>query len=243
MFKKALKSLLLFILLFVFSSVMHVLCVGFFHVTWTPLIVIRNNKAVSTNPEYSPQQHYIPLDSISPNLILAVMCAEDQKFPKHNGFDFEAIEKAIVYNKKNENKRGASTISQQTAKNVFMWPGKNLVRKGFEAYYTFLIETLWSKKRIMEAYLNVIEMGDGIYGADAAAHYYYDKPAAELTEREAASIAAVLPNPILFNPLHLNEKMMRKRQNIIKFMHKYKHLLDELGLSKVDHTKHKHSHQ
>lgn len=232
MFKKILLNFLLLIGLFLISSVIHVLCVGYFHLSWTPLMVIRNNQALYNNPEYSAQKNYLPLDSISPNLVLAVMCAEDQKFPEHGGFDFDAIEKAIEHNKKSESKIGASTISQQTAKNVFMFQKRNFMRKGFEAYYTFLIEKIWSKKRIMESYLNIIEMGDGIYGADAAAHHYFDKHAIDLTEHEAASIAAILPNPFKFDPVHPDAKIKRKIKNIKRFMHKYKHLLKDLGIEK-----------
>jgi monofunctional biosynthetic peptidoglycan transglycosylase len=126
------------------------------------------------------------------------MASEDQKFYEHNGFDWEAIKKAYEYNAKKKRKRpikGASTISQQTAKNVFLWPGRSWVRKGFEVYFTFLIELFWSKERIMEVYLNVIEMGDGVYGAEAASQTYFKKPASKLTKDNAAAIAAILPNP------------------------------------------------
>lgn len=230
MLLKTIKIGLLFLGFFILSTVLHVISVGFFNHTWSPLMVSRNYKALNTNLEYSTQQRYVPLDSISPNLILAVMCCEDQKFPSHNGFDYEAIEKAKEYNKTHEDKKGASTISQQTAKNVFMWQGRNWIRKGFETYYTFLIETFWSKKRIMEAYLNIIEMGDGIFGAEAAARFYYDKSAKELTEHESASIAAVLANPIKYSPTNPNSKMRNKIYRIKRFMKRYKGLLAELGI-------------
>lgn len=230
MVKKFFKLSGLFLLFFLLASTIHVLIVGYFHYTWSPLMVVRNNEALHTNPEYSSQQRYVSIDSISPHLILAVMCAEDQKFPEHYGFDQEAIEKAIEHNKNSDLKIGASTITQQTAKNVFMWPGRSWVRKGFESYYTIMIETFWSKKRIMEAYLNIIEMGDGIYGAEAAAHFYFDKNAIDLTKREAAAIAAILPNPRKYSATDPDHKMRNKIRNILRFMDKYKHLLKDIGI-------------
>lgn len=139
-----------------------------------------------------------PLENISNKLQLAVVCAEDQKFLDHYGFDVEAIEKAYERNKKGKKIRGASTISQQTAKNVFLWEGRTWVRKGLEVYFTALIELLWSKERIMEVYLNVIEMGDGIYGAQAASQIYFGKDAKKLTTSQAALIAAILPSPLKY---------------------------------------------
>lgn len=136
-----------------------------------------------------------PLESISPNLTRAVIAAEDSKFCNHNGFDREAIEQAIRRNAKGGRIRGGSTISQQTAKNVFLWQGGGYFRKGLEAYFTFLIETIWGKKRIMEVYLNVAETGIGTYGAEAGAQRYFNKSAANLTKVEAARIAAALPLP------------------------------------------------
>ena len=140
-----------------------------------------------------------PLEKISPHLQLAVVCSEDQNFLKHNGFDFGAIQKAIKHNEKSKRKRGASTISQQTAKNVFLWPGRSWVRKGFEVYFTFLIELFWSKQRIMEVYLNVIEMGDGIYGAEAASQTYFKKSAKDISKQQAATISSILPSPLKYN--------------------------------------------
>lgn len=230
MFKKALKLTGLFILFFIAASFIHVLSIGFFHHTWSPLMVIRNYEALNGDPDYSQEQYYVPLDSISPNIILAVMCSEDQKFPKHNGFDFDAIEKAIEWNKTHKNKKGASTISQQTAKNIFLWQSQNFLRKGLEAYYTLLIELVWSKKRIMESYLNIIEMGDGIYGVEAASRMYFEKNALKLTKREAASIAVILPNPHKRNPLKLNSDLKGDRDVIERWMRKYKHLLTDIGI-------------
>ena len=139
------------------------------------------------------------LDQISPNLVTAAIAAEDARFCSHGGFDMKAIEKALQNNERGRKIRGGSTISQQTAKNVFLWPGRDWIRKGFEAGYTLMIETVWSKRRIMEVYLNVAEMGPGIFGAEAAARHWFGKSAADLTPREAARIAAILPSPRRYN--------------------------------------------
>lgn len=142
------------------------------------------------------KRDYINRNNISPNARLAVIASEDQSFPDHNGFDWKSIKKAMEYNKRKPNRiRGASTISQQAAKNVFLWQGRSWIRKGFEVYFTFMIELIWGKKRILQIYLNVIEMGKGIYGIEAAAQSYFSKPAKNLTRAEAAMIAACLPNP------------------------------------------------
>ena len=138
------------------------------------------------------------LEDISPHLQLAVVCSEDQNFLLHYGFDFKALKKAMLNNEKSKKIRGGSTISQQTAKNVFLWNGRNYVRKALEAYFTLLIETVWSKERIMEVYLNVIEFGDGIYGAEAAARHYFKKPAVQLSKEESAILASLLPNPRVY---------------------------------------------
>jgi monofunctional biosynthetic peptidoglycan transglycosylase len=141
------------------------------------------------------KRDYVAGSKISSHLKLAVIASEDQLFAEHNGFDWGSIQKAMKHNQKKKRVRGASTISQQTAKNVFLWQGRSWVRKGLEVYFTFMIELLWSKERILEVYLNVIEMGPGTFGAEAAARRYYKKPASKLTRMEAARIAACLPNP------------------------------------------------
>jgi monofunctional glycosyltransferase len=140
------------------------------------------------------KRDYIKFEDMSPNIRLAVMASEDQLFPDHNGFDLKSIQKALTSNSK-KRIRGASTISQQVAKNVFLWQGRGWVRKGLEAYFTFMIELVWSKQRILEMYLNVSEMGKGIFGIEAAAQKNFKKPAKKLTRTEAAMIAACLPNP------------------------------------------------
>ncbi len=142
------------------------------------------------------KRDYIDFEEMSPNMRLAVMASEDQLFPDHNGFDIKSIKKALENNKrKTKRVRGASTISQQVAKNVFLWQGRTWVRKGLEVYFTFMIELVWSKERILEMYLNVAEMGKGIFGVEAASQAYFKKPASKLTRTEAAMIAACLPNP------------------------------------------------
>ncbi|MBL7837181.1 MAG: monofunctional biosynthetic peptidoglycan transglycosylase [Bacteroidetes bacterium] len=159
---------------------------------------------------------WVDIDQISEYVPLAVVCAEDQNYLKHNGFDYGAIQKAIKYNEKMEKKgkskrRGASTISQQTAKNVFLWPGRSWIRKGFEVYFTFLIEIIWSKERIMEVYLNNIELGNGVYGVEAAAHDYLNKSAKKLSAKYAALMAVVFPNPRKFS-IQNTSPYIRKRQ-------------------------------
>ncbi|QCE41258.1 monofunctional biosynthetic peptidoglycan transglycosylase [Psychroserpens sp. NJDZ02] len=158
----------------------------------TPLMVIRYFEKDS--PKIL-KHDWEPVENISKNLQLAVICSEDQSFLKHNGFDLKAIEKAYEDNKKGKRIKGGSTISQQTAKNVFLWPQRSWLRKGLEVYFTFLIESIWSKERIIEVYLNSIEMGNGVYGAESAAQFWFKKPASKLSKLEASAIAAILPNP------------------------------------------------
>ncbi len=148
---------------------------------------------------YGMKRDYIKLNEMSPNIRLAVIAHEDQMFPDHNGFDVKSIEKALTYNTKKPGRvRGASTISQQVAKNVFLWQGRSWMRKGLEVYFTFMIETIWGKERILEMYLNVAEMGRGVFGIEAASYYYFKKSAKKLTKNEAAKIAACLPNPKVY---------------------------------------------
>ncbi len=151
---------------------------------------------VSLVQGYGLKRDYVRYDEMSPNAALAVMASEDQLFPDHNGFDLKSIQKAITHNSKKPNRiRGGSTISQQVAKNVFLWQGRSWIRKALEAYFTFAIELVWGKKRILEVYLNVAEMGKGVFGIEAAARRYFNKSAKNLTKAEAAMIAASLPNP------------------------------------------------
>jgi monofunctional biosynthetic peptidoglycan transglycosylase len=144
------------------------------------------------------KRDYVSRNKISSNARLAVIASEDQLFPDHNGFDFKSIEKAMKHNQKSKSLRGASTISQQVAKNVFLWQGRSWIRKGLEAYFTFMIELIWRKKRILQVYMNVAEMGDGVFGIEAASQKYFSKPALNLSRQEAAMIAACLPNPVKY---------------------------------------------
>jgi len=144
------------------------------------------------------KRDYVSRKEISPNARLAVIASEDQLFPDHNGFDFKSIEKAMKHNQKSKSLRGASTISQQVAKNVFLWQGRSWIRKGLEVYFTFMIELVWGKKRILQVYINVAEMGEGVFGIEAAAQKYFNQPALNLSRQEAAMIAACLPNPVKY---------------------------------------------
>ncbi|HLV40028.1 monofunctional biosynthetic peptidoglycan transglycosylase [Xanthomarina sp.] len=184
----------------------------------TPLMLIRGVENYQNDKPFSWEHDWVSIDKISKNMQLAVICSEDQNFLNHKGFDVNAIEKAYENNKKGKRIKGASSISQQTAKNVFLWPERSWLRKGLEVYFTFLIETIWSKERIIEVYLNSIEMGPGIYGAEAAATYWYNKPASKLTPYEAASIAAILPNPLKFKARPATNYIERRKAWIVRQM-------------------------
>ena len=181
---------------FVGLSVFSVVVFRFVPVPVTPLMIIRCGEQLFAGKELQLKHDWVSIDEISKNLPLAVVCSEDQNFMNHSGFDMDAIERSVEAAKRGAKRvKGASTISQQTAKNVFLWPGRSWIRKGFEVYFTVLIEFFWSKERIMEVYLNSIEMGNGIYGAEAAANFYWKTSAKNLSRTQAAAIAAVLPNP------------------------------------------------
>ena len=202
------------------STILSVVILRWVPVYFTPLMFIRLAQQKAANQELTLHHHWVPLDEIAPSLPLAVMASEDAHFLEHHGFDFKAIEKAAMRNIKHPDKRkhGASTISQQTAKNVFLWPGRSWVRKGFEVYFTGLIELVWSKERIMEVYLNSIEMGDGIYGADAVAQWHFGTTAKELTKRQCALIAVSLPNPRRFNSASPSAYMLKRQARILREM-------------------------
>lgn len=157
---------------------------------------------------------WVPMSSIDDDLKVAIIAAEDAKFCTHSGFDFEAIQKAQKSNARGKKMRGGSTVSQQTAKNAFLWPQRSWIRKGAEAYYTVLIEALWSKKRIMEVYLNSAEWGPGVYGAEAAAQYWFGKSAAELTRSEASRLAAILPSPLKWKAANSGKYVKRRSGKI-----------------------------
>lgn len=192
----------------------------------TPLMLIRCVEQLADGQSLKLYKDWEPIGKISEKMQLAVVCSEDQKYLEHIGFDLENIKKAIEKNSRSKKVRGASTISQQTAKNVFLWPGRSWIRKGFEVYFTVLIEVFWSKERILEVYLNVIEMGDGIYGAEAAAQSYFNKPALKLSREEAALIAACLPNPRKYKVKNPSSFIRGRQAWIIRQMRYWKSGLD-----------------
>lgn len=227
------KGFFYFILKTVFWSVIvSVFCVLVYRwipVYITPLMLIR---AYETK-EWSWQHNWTPISDISKNIQLAVICSEDQQFPEHNGFDMKAIKKAMNYNKSGRKIRGASTISQQTAKNVFLWPERSWFRKGLETYFTFLIELLWPKERILEVYLNSIEMGNGVYGIEAAAGFWFHKGAESLTLDEACAIAAILPNPKVYKARPATRYIGNRKAWILRQIRNYGPLiLDEDPIDK-----------
>lgn len=206
---RVLKSITKTLFALFITTVLWVVLYRFVPVPGTPLMLIRKISGGT------PINHtWVPLEKISSNMPIAVVAAEDAYFIEHNGFDWEQIEKAYSENEKGKRLRGASTISQQTAKNVFLWPGRSWVRKGLEAYFTVLIEFFWSKERIMEVYLNCIETGEGLYGVAAVAKENFKKTPDKLTQRECALIAATLPNPLKYSSKKPS-KFITKRQNAI----------------------------
>lgn len=210
-----------FAILFFFISTFAVsLLYRFINPPATPLMMIRVVEQLAEGENPRMQYDWVKLENISPNMPLAVIASEDNNFLHHYGIDFKAIEKAQKLNKRGRKLRGASTISQQTAKNVFLWPARNWIRKGLEVYFTGLIELTWGKERIMEVYLNVIEMGDGIYGAEMAAQQYFRKPASKLNRTECAAIAAVLPGPRKWRPDRPTPYISRKTGAISSLMYK-----------------------
>ncbi|QAA82256.1 monofunctional biosynthetic peptidoglycan transglycosylase [Aequorivita sp. H23M31] len=218
MIKKLFRFLFKLFLWFIGLTVLWVLIYKFVPVPYTPLMAIR---AIEGDSKYETRHQWVPIEEISPNLQLAVICAEDQTFLSHSGFDRKAIEKALEYNQKGKRIRGGSTITQQTAKNVFLWPDRTWFRKGLEAYFSFLIETLWTKERILEVYLNSIEMGNGVYGAEAASQYWFHKSAKKLSAENAGAIAAILPNPRQYRANPPGPYVARRTQWIVRQMHYY----------------------
>lgn len=218
-FMSKLRVLLLkFILWFMGLSLFFVVFFKFVPVPFTPLMLLRaiENKTAG-KPVYF-NHDWEPLENISINLQKAVIASEDGTFLKHNGFDFRAMQKAYKNNERGRRIKGGSTISQQTAKNVFLWQGRSYIRKGLEAYFTVLIELIWGKERIMEVYLNSIEMGNGVYGAQAAAEHWYRKDAANLTPRQAAGIAAILPSPRKYTATSSSSYVNRRKDKIVRVM-------------------------
>lgn len=220
MWKKIRKFLRIVIVTFFVSTILAVVAYRFLPVYVTPLMIIRCIEQIADGHAPRVEHKWVSLEEMSPSMPVAVMGSEDAMFLLHHGFDFKQIEHAAKQNAAGGKKVGASTITQQTAKNVFLWPGRTWVRKGFEAYFTVLIELLWSKQRIMEVYLNSIETGDGIYGAEAVARLHFGKPAKKLTRSECALIAATLPNPRLYSSLKPS-KYVKGRQRKIEINMKY----------------------
>ena len=207
------------IMIFFFTStILSVVILKYIPVYVTPLMLIRAVEQMMDGQEPVIKHYWVPLDRINHNLPQAVMASEDNLFLKHGGFDLEQIQKAQLEAQEGKRQRGASTISQQTARNVFLWQKRSWLRKGLEAYFTFLIEKIWGKERIMEVYLNSIEMGKGIYGADAVARINFNTTPDKLTKDQCAYIAVSLPNPLLRDSAHPTAKMKRMHNTIKKRM-------------------------
>jgi monofunctional biosynthetic peptidoglycan transglycosylase len=218
-FMSKLKRFLFKAMLWFFGlSIFFVLLFKFVPVPFTPLMVIRviENKVAGKEVYFS--HDWEPIENISMNLQKAVIASEDGTFLTHHGFDFNALQKAYKNNERGRKIKGGSTISQQTAKNVFLWQGRSYLRKGLEAYFTVLIELIWGKERIMEVYLNSIEMGDGVYGAQAATQYWYRKDASSLTMKQAAGIAAILPNPRKYKATGSSSYINNRKAKIVRVM-------------------------
>lgn len=198
-------------------SLFFVVLYKFVPVPYTPLMVIRYFENKSAGKNIETKHHWVPIEDISKNLQKAVIASEDGRFFEHNGLDFSAMQKAAIGNFKGKKLKGGSTITQQTAKNVFLWQGRSYFRKALEAYYTVLIELVWGKQRILEVYLNSIEMGDGIYGAEAATQHWYKRDCKSLTRMQAAGIAAILPNPRRFSP-NGSAYISRKQSKIARYI-------------------------
>lgn len=225
LFDKALLYAKRALILFFLTSFTSVLFYRYIPIGFTPLMIIRVAESVIDGKVPKWNKEWVSISKISPRMQAAVIAAEDQYFFEHNGVDWRAIEKAMEHNKRSARVRGASTITQQVAKNVFLWPDRSWIRKGLELYFTGLLEALWSKERILEVYLNVVEMGDGIYGVEAASRLYFRKPAAKLNADESALIAASLPNPrklLVARPsgyLRFRQSLVRRRLSQVKLIH------------------------
>ncbi|MGN0213260.1 MAG: monofunctional biosynthetic peptidoglycan transglycosylase [Muribaculaceae bacterium] len=215
MIRKVLKKFLVF---FFVSSIGAVVLGKFLPIYYTPLMFIRLAEQCTDNRPMKLSHHWVPIEEISHNMPLAVMASEDNLFLQHKGFDFEQIKLAAKEAADGGRQRGASTISQQTAKNVFLWNGHSWVRKGLEVYFTVLIEVIWGKERIMEVYLNSIEMGDGIYGVEAVAQEHFSSHASQLTKRQSALIAASLPNPLKRDSGNPTTYMRKRSRQIMRLM-------------------------
>jgi monofunctional biosynthetic peptidoglycan transglycosylase len=203
---------------FLMVTVLWVVAYRFINPPITFLMIERNVERKSAGKPFRTDKKWVKFADISDHLKRAAVSGEDQLFLKHMGFDIKAMENAYKNNEHRKRVIGGSTISQQTAKNVFLWPGRSYIRKGFEAYFTLLIEMFWSKSRIMEVYLNVIEMGDGVYGAEAASQLYYQKSCKKLTRSQAALLAACLPNPLRWTPIKPTRYINHRKYLILRNM-------------------------
>jgi monofunctional biosynthetic peptidoglycan transglycosylase len=199
-------------------SIVSVIIFKWVPIPFTPLMITRIIEFKLDGEDAIYSHDWVPLEDISLNLQKAVIASEDGNFLKHSGFDFQAIQKAFKNNSKGRKLKGGSTISQQTAKNVFLWQGRSYVRKGLEAYFTVLIELIWGKERIMEVYLNSIEMGNGVYGAEAASQHWYRTNASNLTKNQAAGIASILPNPRKYKATNSSSYIERRKGKILRVM-------------------------
>lgn len=206
------------VIFFFASTILAIVAYRWLPVYLTPLMLIRCSQQASRGEKVRLRHHWVPLEQMSKYMPVAVIASEDQLFMQHHGFDFNAIGQAIDEGRRGKRQRGGSTISQQTAKNVFLWPAQSWVRKGLEAYFTVLIELCWSKQRIIEVYLNSIEMGDGIYGAEAVAQQHFATSADKLTRQQCALIAATLPNPLRFDSSHPSPYVLRRQTWIMRQM-------------------------
>lgn len=201
-------------------SIVHVVVLKYAPIYFTPLMVLRSCQSLFNGKIPRNDKTWVPIEQISHNLVVACIASEDNLFMKHNGFSERAIRQAIAERKEGKRMRGGSTISQQTAKNVFTFCSRTWFRKGVETYYTILIELIWGKKRIMEAYLNVVELGDGIYGAEAASRHYWGISANQLSKGQSALLAAALPNPLHYSITRPGPYMQKRKGQILNLMPK-----------------------
>lgn len=202
-------------------TILWVLALKFINPPVTYLMIKRRFEWQAVGKGFKIEKKWLNYEELSTNLKKAALAGEDAHFMTHNGFDSKAIMEAFEKNKDGKPLRGGSTISQQTAKNVFLWPERSWIRKGLETYFTFLIELFWSKKRILEVYLNVIEMGQGVYGAEAAAQYYFNKSGKSLSKKEAALIIAILPNPRKWDAKRPSRYINSRANNIVRYLNHY----------------------
>ncbi len=234
---RIIRNLIIFFFLF---SILWVVLARFVPVYVTPLMLIRSVESITQGEMPKNSKTWVPISEISPNMVQAVVASEDNLFLHHHGFCFNSITKAFERNQQGKRLRGGSTISQQTAKNVFLFPNRTYIRKGLEAYFTVLIELIWTKERIMEVYLNVIETGKGMYGVEAAAEEHFGTTASQLSRQQAALIAACLPNPIRFDAGHPSGYIQLRESRIVSLMSKVEQVNFQHVVPLKVHKKHKH---